>query len=177
MFEYSFTLVIDGDVEPHIDELFEAGCDDATFGSVDGVYYADFDREAETLGRAISSAMTDVESVSGLVVRRVEPDDLVTMAEIAERLDRTRESVRLLVAGERGAGDFPAPVSHLRSRNRLWRWSDVAEWAGEASSDEVSCARLIAAFNAALELRDKAPDLPEEDRNALGSLSRMKLAA
>lgn len=177
MFEYSFTLVIEGDVEPRLDEIFEAGCDDATFGSVDGVHYADFDREAETLGRAISSALANVESVSGLVVRRVEPDDLVTMSEIAERLDRSRESVRLLIAGERGAGDFPAPVSHLRSRNRLWRWSDVAEWAGEASSVDVDYARLIAAFNAALELRTKVPDLPEEARDTLSSLSRMRLVA
>lgn len=177
MIEHSFTLVIGGDVEPRIDELFEAGCDDATFGSVDGVDYADFDREEETLNRAVSTAIADVESVPGLVVRRVEPDDLVTMSEIAERLDRSREGVRLLIAGERGPGDFPAPVSHLRSRNRLWRWSDVAEWAGEASSADIHSARLIAAFNAALELRAKAPNLPEEDRDALASLSSMKLAA
>jgi predicted DNA-binding transcriptional regulator AlpA len=177
MFEYSFTLVIEGDVDPRIDELFEAGCDDATFGSVDGVNYADFDREAETFGRAIRSALADVESVPGLVVRRVEPDDLVTASEIAERLGRSRESVRLLIAGERGAGDFPAPVSHLRSRNRLWRWSDVAEWAGSASRSEVDRARLVAAFNAALELRAKVPDLPEETREALGSLSKSKVPA
>jgi hypothetical protein len=165
MSEYSFTLVIEGDdVESHLDELFEAGCEDATFGSVDGVHYAEFDREAKTLSRAISSALADVESVPGLVVRRVEPDDLVTASEIAERLGRTRESVRLLIAGKRGAGDFPAPVSHLRSRNRLWRWSDIVEWSDETSPAEVDRARLIAAFNAALELRTKEPDLPEEAR-------------
>ncbi|MDP9476551.1 MAG: hypothetical protein M3R38_12860 [Actinomycetota bacterium] len=75
MFEYSFTLVIEGDVEPHLDELFEAGCEDATFGSVDGVHYADFDREAETLSRAVSSAIADVESVPGLVARRLREHD------------------------------------------------------------------------------------------------------
>ncbi len=70
MIEYSFALVIEGNVEPHIDELFEAGCDDATFGSVDGIDYADFDREAETLSQAVASAIADIESVPGLVVRR-----------------------------------------------------------------------------------------------------------
>src|SRR5215216_7799955 len=144
MTEYSFILAIDGNVEEKIEELFEAGCDDALFGSIDGAHYADFDRESPTLGEAISSAIANVESVSGLRVRRVEPDDLVTMSEIAERLGRTRESVRLLIAGERGPGNFPAPVSHLRSRNRLWRWSDVASWAGEADADERAKARLIA---------------------------------
>ena len=66
---YSFTLVIDGEVEAKLDDLFEAGCGDATFGSIDGVHYADFDREAETLGEAISSAIPAVESVGGLRVR------------------------------------------------------------------------------------------------------------
>ena len=68
--EYSFTLVIDGEVEAKLDDLFEAGCDDATFGLIDGVHYADFDREAETLGEAISSATAGIESVSGLRVRK-----------------------------------------------------------------------------------------------------------
>jgi len=170
MTEYSFILAIDGDVEGKIDELFEGGCDDALFGSIDGAHYADFDREAPTLAEAISSAIADVESVPGLRVRRVEPDDLLTMAEIAERLGRTRESVRLLIAGERGPGNFPAPVSHLRSRNRLWRWSDVASWAwaGEADAEERAKARLIAAVNAALDLRTATTDLPESERTLVG---------
>ena len=79
---YSFTLVIDGEVEAKLDDLFEAGCGDATFGSIDGVYYADFDREAETLGEATSSAVAGVESVGGLRVRRTEPDEPVTAREI-----------------------------------------------------------------------------------------------
>ncbi len=171
MTEYSFTLVIDGDVDEKIDELFEAGCDDATFGSVDGAHYADFDREAPTLAKAISSSISDVESVPGLRVRRVEPDDLVTASEIAERLGRSRESVRLLIAGQRGPGNFPAPVSHLRSRNRLWRWSDVAGWAGETNAKDLAEARLTAAVNAALDLRMATPDLTESDRNLVASCS------
>ncbi len=169
--EYSFTLAIDGDVDEKLDELFEAGCDDATFGSVDGAHYADFDRKAPTLAIAIFFAISDVESVPGLRVRRVEPDDLVTAAEIAERLGRSRESVRLLIAGERGPGNFPAPVSHLRSRNRLWRWSDVAAWAGEMNTQDRAEARLIAAANASLDLRAATPGLTESDRNLMASWS------
>jgi hypothetical protein len=172
MSEYSFTLVIDGVLEDEtLDELFETGADDATFGSVDGAHYADFDREAPTLSAAISSAIADIESVPGLRVRRVEPDDLVTQSEIAERLGRSRESVRLLIAGERGSGDFPTPVSHLRSRNRLWRWSDVAAWAGEANPAERAEARLIAALNAALDLRTATSGLADDDRDVVASLS------
>jgi hypothetical protein len=38
--------------------------------------------------------------------------------------------------GERGLGNFPARVSHLRGRNRLWRWSDVAAWADAANAED-----------------------------------------
>jgi hypothetical protein len=65
--EHNFTLLITGDVERHLDELYEAGCDDATFGSIDGTQYADFARQAGTLSEAIASAIGDVESVDGAV--------------------------------------------------------------------------------------------------------------
>lgn len=168
MSEYSFSLVIDGDPEKHLDELFEAGCDDATFGTVAGVHYADFDREADSLADAISSAIRAIESVPGQRVLRVEPDDLVTASEIAKRMHRSRESVRLLIAGRRGRRNFPAPISHLRARIRLWRWSDVAAWAGDDQAD-VSEAHLVAAFNAALELRNVAETIPEQERVLLPS--------
>jgi len=167
--DHSFTLILDGDVEAHLDALFEAGCDDATFGYVDGVPYGDFHRVAPTLVDAIASAISAVESVHGLRVARIEPDDLVTAAEIAERLGRTRESVRLLIAGKRGAGTFPPPVSHLRMRNRLWRWSDVAAWAGGDAS-AITAARTIAALNAALELRSTTATLPDDARTLVASL-------
>jgi hypothetical protein len=170
MSEHSFTLLIDGDVDAAIDTLFEAGCDDATFGQVDGIDFADFDREAPELLDAIRTAIADIESVPGLKVRRVEPDDLVNMSDIAERLGRTPQSVRLLVSGERGKGHFPAPVSHLQSRHRLWRWSDVAAWAGTLSAKDEARARLIAALNAGLELRDQTPRLGEEERSLVNSL-------
>jgi len=167
--EYNFTLVIDGEVERNLDELFEAGCGDATFGAVDGVHYAEFDREGKTLSGALASAIHAIESVDSLRVLRVEPDDLVTRAEIAKRLHRTRESIRLLAAGRRRIGSFPAPASHIRQKNRLWRWSEVAAWAGD-DSPSVAQARVIAAWNAALELRSVAGNLPSEARPLIAAL-------
>lgn len=64
--EHSFTLMVEGDVESRLDELFEAGCGDAAFGTVDGVHYADFDRGAPNFEEAVSSAVTDVERMGGL---------------------------------------------------------------------------------------------------------------
>ena len=163
---YTFTLILSGftelreDVE---DRLFEAGCDDALLGFRDGVPHLDFDRDAESLQEAILSAIHDVEGAGvGARIIRVEPDELVTASEIAERTGRSRESIRLLAAGKRGRGGFPPPLRGMKRRTRLWRWAEVALWLAEREGDltdpRVDEAHTIAAINGALELRHHAPD-------------------
>src|SRR5262245_7948659 len=154
---FEFTVVLDGkDVlsAESLEALYGAGCDDGTFGEVDRVPFGDFSREAPTAASAIGTAILDIQrALPEVRAVRVEPDDLVTASEIAARLGRSRESVRLLIAGERGPGGFPAPASHLRTRWRLWRWSDVARWAESAlgwSAPASDAALLIAAINQAL---------------------------
>ena len=113
-----FTLIVEGaDLRSArvFDAIFEAGCDDATVGSIDDTHHIDFDREAASLCEAILSAVRDVEKVKGLRVTRVADVDLVSVADIAKRTGRTRESVRSLVARERG------PVRVPRSRSRTWK--------------------------------------------------------
>ena len=157
---YEFTLVIEGDLsdESIIRSLFDAGCDDATFGVTGGSAYGEFVREGMTFADAVLSAVHQVDSVPTLRAIRIEPDDIVTMAEIAARWDRTRESVRLLISGQRGAGGFPAPLTHGRKRGRLWRWSDVVTWSG-GSPEAHEAAAFTAAANAALELRHRLPQV------------------
>ncbi len=158
---HEFTLIIEGldlDDDAQGDALFER-CDDATFGEVDGVGYGDFDQDADTLLAAVMSAISAVEGVPGLRVTHAEPDTLVTAAEIAERLQCSKEYVRLLAKGERGAG-FPAPVSHARGRNRLWRWADVAAWDGRA--EEARDAYALAAINDLLSLRALRVAVPDD---------------
>ena len=70
MKEYNFTLIIQGDAESKMDELYKAGCDDCTFATVDGVHYGKFEREAASFAEAVSSAIAAVESVEGLAVLR-----------------------------------------------------------------------------------------------------------
>ncbi len=178
MSTYHFTLIVDGpdlQDQPMIDRLFEAGCDDATVGSSDGVQYVDFDREAGALDDAILSAVDDLEKLEGVEVIRIADAGLASLADIAARVDRTRESVRLLVSGARGPGNFPKPVTDPRSRYRLWRWSEVASWfsayRGEfpGGADE----QLAAMYNAALELRHDRrllePSAPVSLRDLVGS--------
>jgi hypothetical protein len=165
---HSFTLFVQGaDLlsDAGMEALYAAGCDDATLGARDGVQYAAFDREAPSFDAALAGAIHDLaRALPGLVVVRVEPDDLVTMATIAKRAGRSRESIRLLAAARRGPGGFPPPVAYVDDKTRLWHWPDVARWLAEhdkAVADlDPEAADLVAALNAAYDLREHTRRLP-----------------
>jgi hypothetical protein len=126
-----FTLVLDY-VPTHeqFEALVAAGCDDAAFGVESGLAVAEFDRTASTLADAIASAVRAVES-AGLRALRVVDEDLLTLADIADRIGRSRESIRRYVTGQRGAGGFPPPVNPTRDGATFYRWSEVATWIRE----------------------------------------------
>lgn len=129
---YNFTLVLGP--SPQIDEeiankLFEAGCDDTLVGMRYGVSIMEFDREAASFCVAVMSAIEDVKRAdSRLHVCRIEPEDLVSMSEIARRCDRSRESIRQLVIGRRGPRNFPSPIHGVATKSPLWSWAQVAPW-------------------------------------------------
>ena len=172
MSAHQFTLIVVGpDLQSDTasDAAYQAGCDDALVGRTDGVQYLDFDREASSLETAILSAISDAESIPGVEVIRLAGGGLVSMADIATRTGRTRESVRLLIANQRGPGGFPAPVTDPRTRYRLWRWSEVRQWF------EINYGRkpvhaddqVAAAVNAGLELRHHIRSMKTEQRAKL----------
>jgi hypothetical protein len=167
MSKYEFTLIVDGpdlQDESLVESMFEAGFDDATIGRVGSIRYLDFDRGAESFADAVFSAAKSLESaVPGARVVQLDLDDLVTMSEIAERVGRTRASVRLLINGDRGPGGFPAPATHFRRRQRMWRWHEVAVWLtnqlGETQPFDPGQAHFFIAFNAGLKWREVEKDL------------------
>ena len=65
MNKYEFSLILKGSAElteEIADELFEAGCDDGTPGTCNGVFSIDFHREADSLEAAINSAIKNVKT-------------------------------------------------------------------------------------------------------------------
>ncbi len=179
---YEFTLIVAGaDVQTDeaLNALAEVGCDDATVGSSGGMQHLDFDREASSYLAAVLSAIEDVEAaVPGVRTVRVLPDEYVTLAEIAQRTGRTRESARLLSIGERGPGGFPPPAARGAERNKLWRWPEVAAWFASALGEPAHLAPPPAqrAANALLDLRASTTELGRAElsrvRQELGSLIR-----
>ncbi|WP_285554115.1 hypothetical protein [Actinoplanes regularis] len=123
--------------DEELDQLLAGGPEDATFGVERGLPIAEFDREAPTLADAIVSAVRDLQS-SGLDAVRVLDEDLVTLADIADRLGQSRESVRRYVTGDRGPGGFPPPVNPSRDGTLFYRWTEVAPWVRERLGITVS---------------------------------------
>lgn len=74
MMTYEFTVVLQGSpelTEEAAERLFEAGCDDGSPGTCNGVFSIPFHRLGLTLEAAIASAISNVRS-AGFEVERVE---------------------------------------------------------------------------------------------------------
>lgn len=169
MSEQNFTLVVTGQFdETTVDRLFEAGLDDATIRTSGGSGFIDVARDTSTMAEALATSIRQARS-AGLDVREIEPGDLVTMTDIAERIGRTRESVRLLIEGKRGSGGFPPPTSPAEGHNRRWRWMQVARWA-QLPAQDLERADAIAAVNAKLHLGLYETELGKE---LLAEVTRM----
>ena len=155
MTEHHLELTIKGTLDGGIlDALITAGCDDATVSSKGDLIFGEFGRGAPNMLVAVISAIDQVESVDGLEVLHVDPDELVWASEIAQRVGRTRQSVDQLTKGQRGPGGFPSPVAHA-TRNPLWRWSEVDAWFAAYEGREPATERLLVlgAINGALQAR------------------------
>ncbi|MFF3853033.1 helix-turn-helix transcriptional regulator [Micromonospora sp. NPDC002575] len=128
MTTHVFTLVLDRQpTDDELDTLCAEGCDDAAFGTENGLPIAEFDREASTMADAITSAVKTLDH-AGLTALRVLDQDLVTLADIAGRIGQSRESVRRYATGDRGPGTFPPPINPAREGTMFYRWSEVRSW-------------------------------------------------
>lgn len=128
---HNFTLVLT--TRQVIDDefaaaLYEAGCDDATLSVRAGVPFLEFHRRAASFAAAVVSAFESVGKAElDIAIHHMEPSDLVSMAEIARRLSKSRECVRLWTQGKRGVAQFPPPVSGYATSQMTWSWADVVE--------------------------------------------------
>lgn len=126
---HEFCVIASG-LDPRAEDFearfYEAGCDDATISFQRGHVIADFTREAESIEEAIASAIAGVVA-TGARVERVEPDTLVSLADIAARTGLSRAAITQYAKAQRGKA-FPAPVAKVTSDSPLWDWAVVAAW-------------------------------------------------
>lgn len=163
MTTHAFTIVLDRQpTEGELEILFASGCDDAAFSTDGTVSVAEFDRDASNLATAIVSAVRSLES-AGLTPVRIVDQDLLTLADIADRIGQSRESVRRYTLGTRGPGDFPAPINPSREGVAFYRWSEVSPWLRKhlGIETQASDATLVAAnlLLQARQLRSHVPNM------------------
>jgi hypothetical protein len=131
-----------------------------------GVFEAHFGRDDPRFEDAVLSAIGDLGRVFPEArLLEVKPDNLVTLDDIAERMGRTHESVRLLVKGQRGPGGFPrAAGGGGRRRSKVWRWYEVERWFVEEMGIDVpghEHGAFLAAVNQLLELHRVIPQVQD----------------
>lgn len=175
--EHDFTLVLAGIAEltPEVtNALYEAGCDDATVAARCGRIVITFSRSAASLKDAILTAIQCVRKANiGADVLRVDFCNLVTQADIARKIGRTRQLVHQYMTGKRGPGGFPPPVCEVADGTWLWYWCEVAFWLWEndmITEDVLRDAQEVDAINSVLELewqKKEHRELTEEVLNAL----------
>lgn len=172
--EWSFTLMLEGpdDVmsDTIADAIFEACNSDVDIGVTNGTATAEVTRSAPTFQEAVLAVITDIEGAeAGLTVTEIEPDDFVGLDQIADRTSRSYESARLLAAGDRGPGGFPAPTAQV-GRTGLWLWSEVLAWFETSGLAVQGRYRVNAAsaktINAALALRKQLRNASDESSRA-----------
>jgi predicted DNA-binding transcriptional regulator AlpA len=151
---YEFSIIasgLDPEAEDFEQRFYDAGCDDALIAFQKGHIIVDFAREAASITAAIASAVEDVRA-AGATVDRVEPDPLVSLAEIAARTHTSRAAISYYSKGQRGQ-NFPSPVARVTSDSPLWDWSSVAKWLYQhkkLSREEAIEAEAVRAANAAI---------------------------
>ena len=151
---------IDVNNEQHIEAL-ETACQDLeVYPGTDGTrtlidFVVDADSDLAALLIAYE-ALTGVHCVSGVEVLSVDRD-LVDLGEIAARVERTKESVRLLSIGARGDGTFPPHVGVVGNGTRVWHWADVYPWLVERGviEDELRPVSVAAAQEFEVNIRTR----------------------
>lgn len=169
MAEYDFQIFcrgVDASDESFLDRLFEAGCDDATVFYKDGYLCLDFAREAASAEDAVISAVKAIERAGiGASVENIGPDDLASLAEIANRVGVTRASLQKYARGDSKVGaDFPLPVANIsKARRELYSAAEVMVWLQskrrvELPEPVIDLVTVIDKANQALLVRQAAND-------------------
>ena len=135
--EYEFGLKYkvadDADMDELIEQLGEAGCDDALVGTGQpGRIALDFTRDANSAEKAVVSALSAVKkAIPGAKLLEVTPD-FVGMTEVAEMLDVSRQNIQRLKQAH--PFSFPTPIHEGSAA--IWHLAHLLEWfKGRASYD------------------------------------------
>jgi hypothetical protein len=165
--EHDFTLVLTGisELTDRVEDGILKTCDDATLAMRAGRPFLTFSRTAASMKDAILSAIEDVRKADvGADVLRVDYCNLVTQADIARKIGRSRQLVHQYMLGIRGPGSFPSPACEICDGQMLWFWCEVAYWLWEnnmVKEDVLRDAQEVETINNILESERQKRDRPK----------------
>jgi hypothetical protein len=183
---YDFELILSRPFyEPELDGLFQRTRGQVTVAFVRDIHAADRQGQAacvwesSSLAGAVMEIIGHIEaSAPGLTTVRLEPDPLLSMQEIADRVGRSVESVRMAIKGGRATGRFDRPeirrafpAAETSTPHRLWRWSAVADWYGIHDPQIREADPTAKAINGWLAIREVIPEIAPDPRSVVIALS------
>lgn len=115
---------------------------DASVFMQSGVQYVTVFEDGYSAVSTAIAVITALEAIDASL-RVVDVDeDFVNISDIAARVDRSRQGIRLHVEGHRGPGGFPRHRGVIGDGQKIWDWASVNEWLrnsmSELADDEVS---------------------------------------
>jgi hypothetical protein len=169
--EYSFTLKFNFpnpqiNSDSYIDQLYEAGCDDALIGiGRQGSIALEFIRAASSAFEAISSAIVDVRKVIPDAILIEATPDFVGLTDTAKILGCSRQNIRNLIFN----GDPRSPSPVYEGTPSIWHLAEILTWLREDKSYSIDNSLLEVSivnmeFNIARKWRKIAPDLQDNIR-------------
>jgi len=167
--EYTFTLKYQlakraEDADALVEQLAEAGCDDALIGiGVPGRVALEFIRSAPSAKQAIESAVLQVKSVlADAQLFEVSPD-YVGLTDVADLVGVSRQNMRKLMLAHYHS--FPAPVHEGVAT--IWHLADVLAWLESrggyslpAGVQEAAAAALTFNLSKEIKRHRSPPDTP-----------------
>lgn len=143
------------DIDAVIEQLAEAGCDDALIGSGrPGRLALEFTRDAVSAKAAVQSAIDDIQKAMP-TARLVEASpDFVGLTDIADIIGISRQAVRKLMLAH--AHSFPLPVHE--GSIAIWHLAEVLDWFEQRGGYDLK-ASLKETAHAVLALNASRPQL------------------
>ena len=133
MQEYSFTLKFNFsdpqiNSDSYIEQLYEAGCDDALIGiGKQGSIALEFIRSAASAFEAVSSAIVDVKKVIPDAILIEATPDFVGLTDTAKILGCSRQNIRNLIFN----GDPRSPSPVYEGTPSIWHLAELLTWLRE----------------------------------------------
>lgn len=171
-FTLKFSLNNEADnPEQYIEQLAEAGCDDAIIGvGQNGRIALNFSRESTSAYDAIVSAVADVKKVIPKASLVEATPDFVGLTDVADLLGFSRQYMRKLML--KSGTSFPSPVHE--GKPSIWHLSNILIWLKENNKYKVEdtlidVANVNKKFNVIKELNQVNDGTQESIRELIAS--------